>query len=203
MAFAFWAHLDHREMRALAFMANTALDADTPPVYFGGWEALAAALGCDVEAKPENARRTAVRALSALAQAGPIISSGQARTGVRAEYALALDPSVTYEPIGQGRNVKWKKVEIKPEPETATGTQGETATGLNLRQLRVPQGTTSGTTEEHSKEKTEEYTQSFSQLTTARANEKSLDDEPLTTEQDRQRQLAELEAMMQNEGKTA
>lgn len=254
MAFAHWTHLDHREMRALIFMANISLDADTPPVYFGGWEALANALGADLEGKRESARRTAVRVLGALTKSGAIVSSGQARTGVRAEYALALDPSVTYKPTGKGRNVTWQQVRVSPQPETAkatqskgftpgyaegyaegygidltqpetaTGMQGETAKGIhpetakatqgetatvpNLRQLRVSLGTTSGTTEEYLEEKLEEYPSSFSQLTSestqktadAKNSPKKIDDEnSISEEQNRQRQMAALQELMKAE----
>ncbi|MFS0717578.1 hypothetical protein ABC337_11495 [Arthrobacter sp. 1P04PC] len=101
--FAHWRHLGHREARALAFMANTALDADNPPVYFGGWTAVAEALGYDAEGKRANAKEQFRRALSSLVAAGAVVSSGQARLGVRAEYALTLDPQLTYLPSGSGR----------------------------------------------------------------------------------------------------
>ena len=45
--FVHWPHLGHREARLLLYMANVSLDADRPPVYFGGWEAAARALGLD------------------------------------------------------------------------------------------------------------------------------------------------------------
>lgn len=111
--FRHWTHLDHRDIRGLAYMANVTIDQHTPPVYFGGWEALAAALGLDVddtEKGQANAKRSTLRVLSALAKAGGIVSSGQARAGVRAEYALALDPDKTYRPVGKGREVTWEAV---------------------------------------------------------------------------------------------
>ncbi|ALQ31221.1 hypothetical protein AA310_05810 [Arthrobacter sp. YC-RL1] len=218
MVFAHWAHLDHREARALTYMANVSLDADFPPVYFGGWEALAAALGADIDSKRESSRRTAVRVLGALAKAGAIVSSGKARTGVRAEYALALDPKFSFVPSGTGRNIEWQQVPRTLEPETATGTQGETARGIhhetatgtqgetatgtqgetatvpNLRQLEVPLGTTPGTTEEYLEEKLEEYHQPASQLTTAHAHEIAA--EPISLEEERKRQMRELEKLI-------
>lgn len=247
MVFTYWAHLDHREVRALTYMANISMDADAPPVYFGGWEALAVALGADPHGNPQSGRRTAVRVLGALSKAGAIVSSGQARTGVRAEYALALDPEATFKPVGKGRNVKWTRVERETatgthneqftpgftpagvltessvatargtqgetargiHPETATGMQGETATVPNLRQLRVPQGTTSGTTEEYLEEKLEEQHQSVSQLTReptqknadAKNLSQKIDDEEqqLTEDQERQRQMRALQELMKAE----
>lgn len=105
--FANWRHLSHRDVRALAFMANMALDADKPPVYFGGWEAVAEALGLDCEGKRASAKEVHRQTLASLVAAGAVVSSGQARLRVRAEYALALDPAMTFEPAGTGRNIKW------------------------------------------------------------------------------------------------
>ncbi|QOD04881.1 hypothetical protein [Pseudarthrobacter sp. BIM B-2242] len=105
--FTNWRHLSHREARALLFMANMALDADKPPVYFGGWSAMADALGL---ADAASAKRMTMQVFAALRAAGATVSSGQARMNVRAEYALALDPEFTYEPRGSGRNVSWVQV---------------------------------------------------------------------------------------------
>ncbi len=105
--FANWRHLSHREARALLFMANMALDADKPPVYFGGWAAVAEALGLSDAA---SARRMTMQVFAALRAAGATVSSGQARINVRAEYALALEPEFTFEPKGSGRSVAWVKV---------------------------------------------------------------------------------------------
>lgn len=108
--FANWRHLSHREARALAFMANMALDTDKPPVYFGGWQALAEALGLDCDGKRSNAKEQYRRTIAALVNAGAVISSGQAKLGVRAEYALALDAELTFQPAGTGRNIGWTAV---------------------------------------------------------------------------------------------
>lgn len=108
--FAHWRHLSHREARALLFMANTALDADKPPVYFGGWEAVAAALGLDCEGKRHNSKEQFRRTIAGLVASGAVVSSGQAKLGVRAEYALTLDPESTVQPVGVGRNISWKAI---------------------------------------------------------------------------------------------
>jgi hypothetical protein len=105
--FANWRHLKHREARALLFMANMALDADKPPVYFGGWEAVASALGLDCEGKRSSSKEVYRQTLAALVTAGAVVSSGQAKLGIRAEYALALDPAMTFQPAGLGRSIKW------------------------------------------------------------------------------------------------
>lgn len=101
-------------------MANVAMDERNPPVYFGGWEALASAIGSPESSKTENRQRSASRVLTALARAGAIVSSGQARPGVRAEYALTLDPAHTYSPGGSGKNISWVEVSRDDEPTTAT-----------------------------------------------------------------------------------
>jgi hypothetical protein len=88
-------------------MANMALDADKPPVYFGGWQAVASALGLDCEGRRKSAEEVYRKTLASLGTAGAVVSSGQAKLGVRAEYALALDPAMTFEPAGTGRNIKW------------------------------------------------------------------------------------------------
>jgi hypothetical protein len=120
--FAYWRHLDHREVRGLVYMANTSLDQNEPPVYFGGWEALATALGGDPTRNPSNAKRTAMRVLAELRASGAIVSSGEARFNVRAEYAITLDPNETYEPAGKGREISWVKV-TRSARVTANDTQ--------------------------------------------------------------------------------
>lgn len=106
----YWRHLKHREARLLMYLANVALDQDVPPVYFGGWEAAAAAIGMDPERKRASSKETFRQAMSLLREAGAVVTSGQARAGVRAEYALALDPTVTFLPVGTGRDIKWTEV---------------------------------------------------------------------------------------------
>jgi len=108
--FTYWRHLNHREARLLTYMANVALDQAVPPVYFGGWEAGATAIGMDPEKKPASSKETFRQAMSLLRAAGAVVTSGQARAGVRAEYALALDPKVTYLPLGAGRGISWSEV---------------------------------------------------------------------------------------------
>lgn len=137
--FAHWRHLGHKEARALAFMANTALDADKPPVYFGGWVAVAEALGLDPHGKRSSASEVFRKTLAALVKAGAVVSSGQARLGVRAEYALALDPAETFEAAdsgksGNGRGVTWKVV-----PRGASRESRESRTSPNNSLPHMPQ----------------------------------------------------------------
>lgn len=110
--YAEWAlYLTPREMTAAVRMALTALDDGAPPLYFGGWEELATALGyCTPGADPESVRRQTQRVVTKLGRKGVITSSGQARPRVRAEYAMNLDPLHRFEPVGQGRAVSWRSV---------------------------------------------------------------------------------------------
>ncbi|ALV44701.1 hypothetical protein MB46_03420 [Arthrobacter alpinus] len=136
--FVYWRQLDHREARALLYMANTALDKDDPPVYFAGWEAIASALGQDPDSSPDAAKRAAMRSLKALRLAGAVVSSGQARMNVRSEYALALDPKVTFVPSGSGRGIGWAKVQRVNRGTPAVTQQGDTQ-GTPAKTLDVTQ----------------------------------------------------------------
>ncbi len=119
--FVHWRHLSHREARALTYMALIALDADKPPVYFGGWKAVADALGLDTENKRASSQEAFRQTIAKLSVAGAVISSGEARLGVRAEYALTLDPGQSYAKWdhgrdGNGRGVTWEPVPRDKSP---------------------------------------------------------------------------------------
>lgn len=202
--FANWRHLSHREARALAFMANMALDADKPPVYFGGWVAVASALGLDCEAKRANAQEQFRRTIAGLATSGAVVSSGQAKLGVRAEYALALDPDMTYEPAGTGRSIKWISL-----PRTESPTQkvphvhppegGERGTlAVPPRSTEEPQG---GVLEEKQGETTPSIRPG---LNVTRAREDESDRlKKLPPEEEKRRQLNGLEKLMASERKAS
>ena len=118
-------HLSHAQMRAAIHMAVHALDGHDPPLYYGGWEAVAHALGrWTPGADPASVRRQTQRVITDLARAGVITSSGQARPRVRAEYALNLDPRYRFEPAGHGREVTWRRVpRADPRPVEARPTR--------------------------------------------------------------------------------
>lgn len=209
--FAFWVHLEHRETRALTYMANESRDGDTPPIYFGGWEALAHALGANVQGNPESARKTAMRALGMLGKAGAIVSSGQARSGVRANYAIALDPAYTFLPTGKGRDVKWKQIPREggtatgtlrgtasdPLSGTATGMQGGTATGQVGGQLQTP---LLNNQSKPNKEMDREH-HLGDQLTWEESTTPDDDESNLSEEQERNRQTAALLKLIAQEDK--
>ncbi|WP_160664104.1 hypothetical protein [Pseudarthrobacter sp. ATCC 49987] len=217
--FANWRHLSHREARALAFMANMALDADKPPVYFGGWVAVASALGLDCEAKRANAQEQFRRTIAGLATSGAVVSSGQAKLGVRAEYALALDPDMTYEPAGTGRSIKWVSL-----PRTESPTQkvphvhppeGAPPSTQKVPHVHPPEGGERGTlavpprsTEEKQGGVLEEkqggvQITNHSDLTTARTRELAALDERPSLEDERSRQLAALERRIAEQKKAS
>ena len=141
-----WTHLNHREVRALTFMALATIDQDEPPRYWDGWQNIARALGANMQ-EPDSARQTAMRALGALAKAGAIVSSGQARAGVRAEYALALDTHQTFTPRGKGRTVSWAAVPRQQPIERPAymDTSAGTFTGSGLPVIHVEPVTATGT----------------------------------------------------------
>lgn len=211
--FANWRHLKHREARALLFMANMALDADKPPVYFGGWEAVAAALGLSDAA---SARRMTMQVFAALRAAGATVSSGQARMNVRAEYALALEQEFTYEPNGAGRHVAWVQVPRPANRVIQKDTQvdapkrhprvhgKDTHQGVPKVQNRVLQKDTPRSTEEPPLGVLEEphggiqITNALS-LTNARARELEALDERPSIEDERSRQMLALQKLINSE----
>lgn len=211
--FAHWTErLTHREVVALAYMGLISLDADSPSVYWGGWEAIASALGLDPKANPSSSRRQTTKVLGAIRDSGALVSSGAAKKGVRAEYALALDPDTTWEPNVDGRKVKWA-----PQPRPDLGpkrshvpTEGRDQNGpTNLRPKRShgrdQNGPKVGTrtvppmsTEEQPEENGEEYESSPQAARSPAEVAGSANDgsENLTEEENRTRQLAALEALM-------
>lgn len=209
--FAFWVHLEHRETRALTYMANESRDSDVPPIYYGGWENLARALGSNVQGNPESARKTAMRALGALTKAGAIVSSGQARAGVRANYAITLDPEITFIPTGKGRDVKWKQTPREggtatgylsgtasdPLSGTATGMQGGTATGQVAGQLQTPLFNNQS---KPNKEMDREH-HLGDQVTWGISTSPENDDQKFTLEEERNRQAKALQKLIAQEAK--
>ncbi|NUL43861.1 hypothetical protein F7P69_01415 [Cellulosimicrobium funkei] len=138
--FAFWKHLDHRQVRGLTFMANMSLDDDEPPVYFGGWESLSVALGKDPDASPDSARKAATRVISELRKAGAVEASPAVNQS-RARYALTLDPQETFKAVGKGRGVKWERV---PRGTVTVPPQGDTHCPTDGTVTVPPQGDTGG-----------------------------------------------------------
>lgn len=109
LVFAYWGALPGAPFRLLTFMALTALDADDPPRFWGGRDALAQALGRSVPPEPDDdddsdeaaaVRRQRKRAheavrigLKELVATGAVTVAKEARAGRRAEYRLHLTPA--------------------------------------------------------------------------------------------------------------
>lgn len=97
-----WPHLTHAEIRILVRMALVAPDKARAPAYWGGWEVLAFALGCDMPSAYDhspaadrlraNAKRSVARVVAGLETAGAIVRVRRGRLGVQAEYHLNLRP---------------------------------------------------------------------------------------------------------------
>ncbi|WP_409480553.1 hypothetical protein [Micrococcus luteus] len=119
--FTSWGHLGHRESRLLAYLALVSRDDGRPPVYFGGWEAAARAIGLDPEGNPASARRNVFKAMSSLTAAGALVPSGAAHTGRRAEYALTLDPARSAVATGAARDGNGRLVTTWAVLDRATG----------------------------------------------------------------------------------
>lgn len=146
--YAEWSqHLTPGDMNAAVRMALTARDDGAPPLYYGGWEALAAALGYwKPGADPESVRRQTQRVITKLVRKGVITSSGQARPRVRAEYALNQDPLYQFEPVGEGRAVTWRRVPradpraVDNRPSPSGGGLAESGTGDSQSPARGDSG---------------------------------------------------------------
>ncbi|PQZ91682.1 hypothetical protein CQ018_13715 [Arthrobacter sp. MYb227] len=126
--YTYWRHLGHREVRLLTFFALMANDDAFPPRYFGGWQSGAEALGLDPYGERQRSAAEVFRkASAALRQAGAIVSSGSTG-GSRSEYALTLEPTVTYAPSIAGyRNghpvINWEPMEREHLPQQNVGAQ--------------------------------------------------------------------------------
>lgn len=113
-----WIHLDHQPFRVLVYLALRSLDAETPPVYYAGWEEIARAANLpwdpdepyvdhleESERKAVLERRRRARKkyknrvgelLRTLEDAGAVLRSGDAKQGTAQVMALTLEPTVSY-----------------------------------------------------------------------------------------------------------
>lgn len=190
--------LTQREMLALVSMANISLDKDFPPVFFGNLQDLATAIGLNRgNASPESVRASVMKVLSGLRKAGAIVSSGQARTGVRANYALALDLETTFEPFGKGRDIHWKPVKRSLPWVAKTATQGVS----NLATQPVAKLATPRNTQGLPMNNWDEDNQLFNASSEPKNSNFDLNDDSqnLSEEQERNRQSAALLKLIENE----
>lgn len=116
-----WTHLKHRPARLLAFLAVRTLDADAPPVYFGGWRPAAAALGLDTS-RERVAQEQLRRVVNELEDAGAVLRGRTARPGLNGEYALALDPAATFKAVATTTDDAGRPVTVwEPRPRLPQG----------------------------------------------------------------------------------
>ncbi|MFJ4161779.1 hypothetical protein [Micrococcus luteus] len=126
-----WNHLDHQPFRVLGRLALSSIDIETPPIYYAGWEALAAAAripwdpeepdlaGMDAETRQatikarasarRNSKARVNKILRALEDAGAIVRSGGAQAGQRQVIGLTLDPRLTYAAEGWTRRQRTRR----------------------------------------------------------------------------------------------
>lgn len=107
-------------------MASLSMDNANPPVFFGDRGDLAWAIGAPIR-NEEAAQKAVQEVMKELRRDGAIVWSRQARAGVKASYALALDFEYTWQPIGAGRNIEWQKV---ARAEIPAGMQSKDAAGM-------------------------------------------------------------------------
>ena len=104
LVYTSWANLSDRPFRALTYMALMASDTDCPPLYFGGYPALARALGRNItdewdpgsaKVREKRARKAAMEAvriaLVPLKDAGVVVVSVEEAPGRGPVLALLLD----------------------------------------------------------------------------------------------------------------
>jgi hypothetical protein len=125
--FVMYSDLPHRAFRLLVHMALTSLDDEgqdgrSARRYYGGRDAMVAALGFDVTSAEglDSGRRAARRVLVELEQAGAICDRTTGANGRRAEYQLALDPlgrRVATTPQQEGRHNPPKEGRHNPPKE--------------------------------------------------------------------------------------
>ena len=104
LVYLYWSHLADRPFRVLAYMALVSMDTDCPPRYWGGYPALARAIGRSTsdtfdkasanaaEVRAKKADMEAVRnALGPLLDASVVVMDRPESPGKGPEFALLLD----------------------------------------------------------------------------------------------------------------
>lgn len=107
-------------------MASLSMDSAKPPVFFGDRGDLAWAIGAPIR-NEEAAQKAVQEVIKELRRDGAIVWSGQARAGVKASYALALEFEHTWLPVGAGRNIEWQKI---ARTEIPAGMQSKDIAGV-------------------------------------------------------------------------
>lgn len=231
--FVYWSKSDltHRELVALLYMANISLDADTPPVYFAGWQPIADSVGLNGEAlnaradpdasaldkrQAKSVEEQVRRIMKKLIQSGAIVSAGDARRGTATDYALCLDPGITFRPTGRTRTeggryrMTWARVDNSNSPTEKEGqesTDSEGQTPPNRRGNIHRKGGHSPTEKEGPKSKEDPYKENADEphhfrdhLTCENSTAGATNDESeLSLEEERNRQTEALRQLMNAE----
>lgn len=110
--------------KVLMTMAHTALDDDARPMYYGGWEACARALGYTAEEVADGSGKRAVMAAFKELDDALLIRRlvDKAHAGTRQFYELTLDPKMPEVPRAGRRMPRQKGADIAPN--VASGNQG-------------------------------------------------------------------------------
>lgn len=207
-AYKEWRDLSHRDARLLLYMANISLDADAPPRFFDRWETLADAIGSlpdrkDFETEEayvkalSSSRRQIEKALQSLAAAGAIAYSGHARKGVKAEYALSLDPDVGWLCRGMERDKHDGRLKGKWEPFDRASARPKKSVSARPKKSPEPdQKSREVPTKKVGPMSTQEQPQE--QGTGSRSPQAT--NSPAAEARERDRQLQALEALMQTQG---
>lgn len=140
--FALWRCLPDQPFRALTFMALRSMDADNPPKYWGGRDAIAEGLGhtlpADGDASPEaeevrsRAHRSVKRALSVLQNEGAIATVQAAAFRRNAVYEIRLREAVDNSSLGATQTTPKGSEKETPKGTTETPLKGSTELQLGV-----------------------------------------------------------------------
>ena len=133
-SYSLWGHLPDRPFRLLVHKSLVALDNDKRPKYFGGRDALVAALGLPPQ---PTSNQMVSRAIRVLVDSGAISRANVGRVGQRAEYWL----HVSRMPKKGDSTVKRRVTQESIGRVTQESSEGDC--GVNSRvTVESPQGTT-------------------------------------------------------------
>lgn len=127
------AALDHAAMRLYGYMATRALDSDPTPKFWGGREALAAALGKEADNAGFKAARSA---LGKLRDAGLIRDGRTAHTGRHATYLLLNGHGAPLRPPAEEAHPERAAL---PERGARSGAKRRTLSGQEAHPQRAPE----------------------------------------------------------------
>lgn len=151
-----WSSLPDRQFRVLAYMALVSKDGDAVPTYWGGWKALAGAIGRggheQLTAAEARAAKEAVRvALKALTKAGAIDVSRSSAPGRNATYEIHLPATGQTNPVVNNPTGQTNPVPNRPDEPCTEPINGPDLPRQRAR-LTPATGQTNPVPEEHKEE---------------------------------------------------